>query len=311
MTALAAEPRLLPRAPEASAVLRQIEEDGIAILPGLIDPATLQGMQRAFAARLKRLRWNNVDGYEQTERYRHMVPDVLLLHQGFVDLGLHPLIGEVARAYVGPNVELVEAKGWLSRATKRDFHGWHGDAWYDQSKVEGVQRELKIGFYLTDVKSGEFCYYKGSHAKQHPRPVRNWEMDNVPADRVQRVLGQAGTAVLFDTSGIHRQAAPILEPRQAIFYNYHDPSVPLQQEDLDYYRYHPLLLNSAFLGGLTPADMKMLGFGNKVHYIEGFERKPKHRLFQGLMRCAWDFRVWAGEWLGRIGGRLRWLVGKK
>src|SRR6516164_8184339 len=104
---------------DAAAVLRAIEENGIALLPRLVDPETLAGMQRAFAARLRRLRWNNVDGYEMTERYRHMVQDVLTLHQGFVDLALHPLVKEVARAYVGAAVELTEAKGWLSRPTRR------------------------------------------------------------------------------------------------------------------------------------------------------------------------------------------------
>jgi hypothetical protein len=268
-------------------------------------------MQRSFAARLKRMRWNNVDGYEKIERYRHMLPDVLQLHQGFVDLALHPLVKEVARAYVGDQVELTEAKGWLSKPTKRDFHGWHGDAWYDQEKAQGIPRELKLAFYLTDVKSGEFCYYRGSHGKQHPRTVRRWEMDDIPVGKIERVLGPAGTAVLFDTSGIHRQAVPILEPRQAVFYNYHDPNVPLQREDVEYYRYHPLLLNAAFLGGLGSDDMKLLGFGNKTNYVEGFERQSKHWLFQGLTRGAWDFRVWAGEWLWRIGARMRWLFGKR
>ena len=40
---------------------------------------------------------------------------------------------------------------------------------------------------------------------------------------------------MFDSSCIHRQGIPILEPRQAVFYNYHDPSVPLQPEDVEEY----------------------------------------------------------------------------
>ena len=84
--------------------------------------------------------------------------------------------------------------------------------------------------------------------------------------------GPAGTAFLFDTSGIHRQAVPVIEPRQAIFYNYHDASVPLQAEDVSYYRYHPLLLNAAFLGELSREDQRILGFGNQANYQPGFER---------------------------------------
>ena len=58
------------------------------LIPDLLTRAQLQDMQRAFAARLKRLRWNDVDGFEMTERYRHMVQDVLTLDQGFVDAAL-------------------------------------------------------------------------------------------------------------------------------------------------------------------------------------------------------------------------------
>jgi hypothetical protein len=296
-------------APEADAVLRRLNEDGIAIVPGLVDEQ-LPGMQRAFAARLKRLRFNNVDGYEKTERYRHMVPDVLMLHQGFVDLALHPLVKEVVRRYVGPDVALTEAKGWLSLPTKRDFHGWHGDAWYDQARAQGIPREVKVALYLTDVKSGYFCYVKGSHQKEHPRGYRRHEVD-APPERVVEVKGLAGTAVLFDTSGIHRQAAPILEPRQAVFYNYHDPKAPLQQEDVDYYRYHPLLLNAAFLGGLTAEDQKMLGFGDKTNYQEGFERRSTHPGFEAALRRRWNLRLWLGDVLGRIAGRLGRLFGRR
>jgi hypothetical protein len=64
----------------------------------------------------------------------------------------------------------------------------------------------------------------------------------------------------------------MLEERQAIFYNYHDPNVPLQEEDVTYYRYHPLLLNAAFLGGLFEEDQRILGFGNKTNFLPAFER---------------------------------------
>jgi hypothetical protein len=295
---------------DADAVLRRLEADGIVVVPGLVDEQ-LPAMQRAFAARLKRLRFNDVDGYEKTERYRHMVQDVLTLHQGFVDLALHPLVKDVVRRYVGPDAELVEAKGWLSLPTRRDFHGWHGDAWYDQARAQGIPREVKVALYLTDVKSGAFCYVKGSHGKKHPRTYRGDELADVRPEQVAEVKGHAGTAIVFDTSGVHRQAAPILEPRQAIFYNYHDPNVPLQQEDIDYYRYHPLLLNAAFLGGLAAEDGKLLGFGNKTNYVESFERTGPHAGFAEGVRRRWDRRLWLSEWLGRIGARLARLFGRR
>ncbi len=269
---------------KADNLLERLDEDGIVVVPDLLSPNQLAGMQRAFASRLKRLRWNDFDGYEQTELYRHMVQDVLTLDQGFVDAALNPTVKQVLDRYLGQSYELTEAKGWKSIPTKRDFHGWHGDAWYEQEKGTEIHREVKLAIYLTDVCSGAFNYIKGSHRKQHPRMVKNSELKEVPGSQIIELLGKAGTAFMFDTSGIHRQGTPMLEPRQAVFYNYHDPSISLQLEDLDYYRYHPLLLNAAFLGELSSDDQRILGFGRKTNYIPAFERAERHRLLQAVSR---------------------------
>jgi hypothetical protein len=114
-------------------LISELETNGIVGLPNLISSEQLRSVQKAFGTRLSRMRWNNFEGYQKTEPYRHMVEDVLLLDQGFVDLAVHPLVKEIVRRYVGPKFELTEAKGWKSLPTRRDFHGWHGDAWYDQT----------------------------------------------------------------------------------------------------------------------------------------------------------------------------------
>src|SRR5439155_9552464 len=109
--------------------------------------------------------------------------------------------------------------------------------------------------------------------------------------------------------GIHRQAYPILEPRQAFFLNYHDPKVPLQKEDLDYYRYHPLLLNAAFLENLTPESMRILGFGEKTNYVPAFQREKQHKGFQVLMCAGFGAKLVFDDLSGRVAGKLRRLVG--
>src|SRR5215467_10458471 len=195
----------------ANALLRDLERDGLVLLPRLLSNDQLAAMQSAFSARLNRLRWNDLDGYEQTEIYRHMVHDVLTLEQGFVDIALHPIITRVLDSYLGPNYELTEAKGWKSLPTKRDFHGWHGDAWYEQAGAPEIYREVKLAMYLTDVRSGAFNYIQGSHRKQHPRMVPSRELKDVTRSSIAEMLGPAGTAFLFDTSGIHRQGVPMLE----------------------------------------------------------------------------------------------------
>lgn len=294
---------------EVDRLVSCLEEDGIVVLPDLIDGPTLHAMQEAFAARLQRLRWNNFDGYQKTEPYRHMVEDVLVLDQGFVDLVLHPQVKGVLNCYLGDQYELTEAKGWKSLPTKRDFHGWHGDAWYDPTEVE-IHKEVKLAVYLTDVRSGAFNYIKGSHRKQHPRLVKNSEVSQEDSSQIAELLGPAGTAFLFDTSGIHRQGVPMLEERQACFFNYHNPSVALLQEALDYYRYHPLILNAAFLGSLTEEDQRILGFGNKTNFRPAFARSSQPSIFYNALTVAYNAEVRLRKLNEMVVARLKRTFGR-
>jgi hypothetical protein len=161
------------------------------------------------------------------------------------------------------------------------------------------------------VKSGAFQYIKGSHGQQAPYHLKRDDVQQLPLEHMAEFLGPAGTAVLFDTSGIHRQGIPILEPRRAIFYNYHDLAIPLQKEDVEYYRYHPLLLNAAFLGDMTAENMRALGLGDKTHYQPCFVRKRSHTFFHGCLTAAFGVKLTLGEWSGRISGKLGRLLGRK
>jgi hypothetical protein len=269
----------------------QLERDGLVRLPQILTPGQLQGMQQAFHARLQRMSWNDVSGFERTEMYRHMIQDVLTLDQGFLDVAIHPLVKQILSEYLGPQFQLVEAKGWRSIPTTRDFHGWHGDSWYDQSIATDIPREVKLAVYLTDVTNGAFTYIKGSHRKHHPRLIPGREMTAIPREHIVEVLGPAGSAFLFDTSGIHRQSTPVLDPREAVFLDYHDPAVPLQREDVEYYRYHPLLLNASFLGNLTPEDQRILGFGDKRRYQHCFSRRCRHPVLETMNRSFMELTL--------------------
>src|ERR1043166_1691003 len=141
-------------APEIGQLLSQLETEGLVRLPNLLSEQQLRDMQRAFDVRLKRLRWNNFDGYEKTELYRHMIENVSVLDQPFVDVALHPTVKAILNRYLGDEYELVEARGWRSLPTGRDFHGWHADEWYDQTVVEVIPKEVKLAVYLTEVSSG-------------------------------------------------------------------------------------------------------------------------------------------------------------
>jgi Phytanoyl-CoA dioxygenase (PhyH) len=292
-------------APVSDQLLRKLETEGIVRLPNLLSDEQLSGMQRAFDVKLKRLRWNNLDGYEKNEPYRHMVENLLLLDQGFVEAALHPTVKAILNGYLGDKYELVEARGWRSLPTKRDFHGWHGDAWYDQSAVDYIPREVKLAVYLTDVHSGGFNYIKGSHRKQAPHPIRTVDLPEVPASEIEVLDGPAGSAFMFDTSGIHRQSVPMLKPRHALFYNYHDPDVRLSPEDIEGDRYHPLLLNAAFLGNLTSEDQRILGFGNKTNFIPAFDRPSKYKLLHSIFSMTHNINLRIHDFRVRVATKLK------
>jgi Phytanoyl-CoA dioxygenase (PhyH) len=295
----------------AESLVAELESNGIVVLPQLLHTDRLRDMQRAFEVRLRRIRWNNFDGYQKSEPYRHMIEDILLLDQGFVDLALHPLVKQILTRYLGSQYALTEAKGWKSLPTKRDFHGWHGDAWYDQTQVNEIHREIKLAMYLTDVRSGAFNYIKGSHRRQHPRLVKNGEISNERRSQITELMGPAGTAFLFDTSGVHRQGVPMLESRQAIFYNYHDPGIPLQEEDVTFYRYHPLLLNAAFLGNLSSEDQRILGFGDKTNFQPAFARPDNPPATYRVFSATFDSMVRLRDLREMIGAKLRRTFGKR
>lgn len=285
-------------------LVKTLDRDGIVRLDGLLDTDQLTSMQEAFAARLSRLRASHIDGYERTEIYRHMVEDVLTLGQAFVDLALHPTVVSTMRGYLGESFRLTEAKGWKSLATRRDFHAWHGDAWYDQHATPDIPKEVKLAFYLTDVASGEFQYIRGSHRQQHPQNVSDEWVASLDHAGIERVTGPAGSAVLFDTSGIHRQSTPILEDRQAVFYAYHDPAIPLQPEDVAYHRYHPLMLNAAFLGNISEEDQRILGFGDRSHYVHAFQHAERYPWLQRAFESTLGLRLRVDELVGRIRARV-------
>jgi hypothetical protein len=90
-----------------------------------------------------------------------------------------------------------------------------------------------------------------------------------------------------------------------VFYNYHDPSVPLQREDVVYNRYHPLILNAALLGDLDEEHRRVLGFGDKRNYLPGFRRRTAYRRYHASLQGSHDLHLRIDDLVSRVSGRLR------
>jgi hypothetical protein len=292
-------------APQTDAAVEALETDGVAVLGGLVTPAQLRAMQDAFARVLGQMRWNTSRGFEKTDNHRRMVEDILTLDPAFQALALHPQVKRVLDQYLGTSYVLSEVRGWETIRTRADFHGWHNDAWYDPA-LPVPPREVKLGLYLTDVKSGHFSYIKGTHVGQRHRHWNDREIAHL-ADRIVHLKGPAGTTFLFDTAGIHRQSSPVLEPRHVVFFNYHDPTVPLQAIDEVAYRYHPLILNAAFLGDLTPDDRRILGFGNHHAYRPGYDPPHRYRWLNAAFAAAFTGVLLLDRQLGIAASGWRYL----
>lgn len=261
---------------DPTTIMAALERDGVVMLPPLLTANGISALQTAFGQALQHRSWNTWRGFEQNEKWRRLVEDVLLLSPGFTDIALHPLVLDVLDSYLGDTYQLTEARGWETVRTTRSFHGWHNDAWYDTA-LPNIPREVKLGFYLTDVETGHFCYARGTHNNHHrPNHWNDKQVTDMGCELVD-MKGPAGSAFLFDTSGVHRQTSPVLDPRWAVMFNYHNPATPLQEVDITYGRYQPLKLDVSYIGGLNAHQQKVLGLKGERPTDWGPANAPKRR----------------------------------
>jgi hypothetical protein len=283
-----------------------LERDGLVVLDGLLDAEELAHARRCFSSTVSRLTWNTQPGFFHTDPYRRMVTDVLRLDESFVRMATHPTVLAACRRYLGPDFIVTEAKGWRSNPSRADFHGWHNDAWYDPS-LPRLPRQLKLAVYLSDVETGAFQYRRGSHDRH---PHRHWSPEEAEREGpLREVTGRAGTAFLFDSSGVHRQAMPILDERDAVFLVFHDPATPLQAEDLRANRYHPLLLDAASMGALDSDQLRALGVGCRDLVRRGYEAPRRAPRLQRVIEAMTRTHISATRSAARVRARLAGVRG--
>ena len=104
---------------ELHTLVDTLERDGIVCLPQLLTETELASIQEAFNKELQYPCWNTSSGYQQNEKWRLLVENVLALDPGFIELAIHPLVSEILGRYIGPRFVLAEARGWETIVTKR------------------------------------------------------------------------------------------------------------------------------------------------------------------------------------------------
>jgi hypothetical protein len=207
----------------------RLGQDGIVFWPGFLDDkqmaAATADLARAFQAPPPSLKFRADQQY-----YASVQP--LLLSSVFADAAVDPDLLNVVSGYLRRAPFLSEAdfrrvlpmdlaehektdakfaKGYSSSHWHHDMHG----------------REVKVMIYLTDVGEGDqnFAYCVGSHGgfrstKYEKSRFTEAQMLalNCP---VLECYGRAGTAVIFDTNGVHRLRRFPTRVRDSVTFNYH------------------------------------------------------------------------------------------
>lgn len=113
------------------------------------------------------------------------------------------------------------------KGNKGSGGGWHRDSLN--------RRQLKLMIYLRDVdfNNGPFEYIKGSHRLSHKlrynmfrQGVRFGESSKTVKSKSDILVGKKGTAIIFDSSGVHRGRPLIVGQRYALTYYTFSGAIP-------------------------------------------------------------------------------------
>lgn len=109
------------------------------------------------------------------------------------------------------------------RQNERFAKGYTSSHWhYD---IRG--RQIKVMIYLTDVGPDDqnFAYFPGTHEGFKSIKYENTRFTDAAVEawnvRSVECLGPAGTAIVFDTNGIHRLRRRKTRPQDTVTFNYH------------------------------------------------------------------------------------------
>ena len=200
---------------EPAAILRTLDTEGIAVLPERLSVQVAE-MNRFLSDRPLVLRSG-----EQVDR--QCVPsgctmadyplETVLNCPHVLALANSDVLIRTATQYLGclPTISTLRVWWTFPGSERQEVHSFHRD--------RDDWRGLTLFVYLTDVDedSGPHHFVRGSH---RTRPERFWRAHEIESlekafgrDAIRVVTGEAGTAFLEDSIGIHAGPAPIARPR--------------------------------------------------------------------------------------------------
>jgi Phytanoyl-CoA dioxygenase (PhyH) len=225
---------------EPERLLDQLRRDGLIIIPAFLNAEQIVRVRTALEAGFLTPEVSRIK-YRQTHKY-YVCLQPLALCTEFADAAIDADLLNLVGAFFRRKPFLSEAdfrrvlpldmavheredenfgKGYSSSHWHHDMHG----------------RELKVMIYLTDVGPGDqnFVYLLGSHkgfrsTRFEASRFSDQQVDKMAYKRLE-CYASAGTAIVFDTNGIHRLRRFNTRVRDSVTLNYHPgrmcQSVPL------------------------------------------------------------------------------------
>ena len=181
----------------------QWRADGVLPLPGALSGGELSRVQEAFAREAAEARPGWLEGVSQGTRPAAFfdIPDPLSRDPLFLDLVDHPSWYGHLMAFTGGQATFVGPQFRTLPPAPLSYVGWHYDI------PRSTPLHLKVQIYLDPVsrREGAFAYVPGSHRPDSgPYPLVA-EPEAMPGHRLFE--GEAGTAVLFNSYGLHTSMA--------------------------------------------------------------------------------------------------------
>ena len=177
----------------------QWDEAGYLVFTGAIAGDELQRLQHAFDHWAERCKPDWLDRIERGEQAAtfYDIPDSLDKDEIFVDIVDHPSYYGCLRQFTDNEPMFIAEQVRTVPPWPLSYTGWHPDVPHTNPL------HIKIQIYVNDVDpgGGEFAYVPASHQRGAGPYTKPLLQESMPGHR--RFVGQAGTAVMFNSYGWH------------------------------------------------------------------------------------------------------------
>lgn len=168
----------------------------------------------------------------------HVVEPIVTRGEIFLDLLEYPLTISTARAFVGPDIQMLDNALHVKPAGTKSHTRWHRDArtcfyaveeWSAEDRREWERLracekpffKLKVFFFVDDIDedTAPFSVVPGTHALEVEQVPQYETLEDMPNH--VKATGRAGTAIIWNASIWHTAMDHTgTKPRRMLLYNY-------------------------------------------------------------------------------------------